>query len=108
MPVPLLAMSACARVAEDHAIVKEGVSEGCCCIVALSRNSDLDCRLVCPEFRGVFASWSARTRAPLSWAVCMRGPRLQVARSLHADGPREVSFFFFQRISKCFSNLVLS
>ena len=75
----------------------------------------MDCGLVCPEFRGVFASWSTLAWASPSWAICARGPCLRVTltralchvgRALRATWRN--GFSFFQGISECFSNLVLS
>jgi hypothetical protein len=75
----------------------------------------MDYVLVCLEFRGVFASWTTLAWASPSRAVCARGLRLWVAltRALCRVGHAlraawRNGFSFFQGISKCFSNLVLS
>ena len=74
-------------------------------MVALSRNSDMDCGLVCLEFRGVFARVLALVGFPtvgrLARGPALRGLHLRAAHAhtLRACGPlgwaaREVVFLF--------------
>ena len=101
-------------VAEGPGHCKGDKGEGLIYIRAVYRNSDMDCGLVCPEFRGVFPRVPAHagfpTAARLARGPVSCGPHLRAARAraVRVWATRELVFSFFQRISKCFSNLVLS
>ena len=68
----------------------------------------MDCGLVCPEFRGVFTSWSTRALAPPSRVICARGSRLWVMRARAARvwtarmGRTRIGFLFSSKLANVF------
>ena len=73
--VPPLVAPERAGEARDLAVVRRGKVRWFFCISVVSRNIEVDCGLVCLEFRGTFTSVPHAHGSPL-WAVSARGPRL--------------------------------